>query len=297
MLARPQRGGYAPHAPASATGGTIVLAKFRSSLTYGNVMATIAVFVALGGTSYAVATGSIDSREIKNNTVRSKDIRNNQVRGKDVRRNTLTGADVRESTLGTVPRAGSANALDGLDSTAFLRAGATAGGALRGSYPNPSLAPGVVTPSSLGMIPAARAYATQNQTIPFSTSTAVALDAEAFDNANLHNTTTNNSRLTAPIAGIYHIEGAVQWDSNTTGTSRGLSISQFGSDSRPLVTDARPANVTSQRTNVVSTLTRLAAGDYVELRVSQDGSGTVQILNCTGAGNRCPVLSMHWVGP
>jgi hypothetical protein len=29
-----------------------------------NVMATVAVFVALGGTSYAVATGSIDSREL-----------------------------------------------------------------------------------------------------------------------------------------------------------------------------------------------------------------------------------------
>jgi hypothetical protein len=282
MLARPQQGGYAPHAPASATGGTIVLAKFRSSLTYGNVMATIAVFVALGGTSYAVATGSIDSREIKNNTVRSKDIRNNQVRGKDVRKDTLTGVDVRESKLGTVPRAGTATTadlLDGFDSTAFLRRGR------------------VVTPSMIGTIPAARAYATQDQTIPFSTTTPVALDAEAFDNANLHNTATNNSRLTAPIAGIYQIEGAVQWDSNTTGNSRNLSIQQFGSDPRPLVTDARPANVTSQRTNVASTLTRLAAGDYIELRVIQDGGAGVKVLNCTGAGNRCPVLSMHWVGP
>jgi hypothetical protein len=34
---------------------------------YVNVMATVAVFIALGVTSYAVATGSIDSREIKNN--------------------------------------------------------------------------------------------------------------------------------------------------------------------------------------------------------------------------------------
>jgi hypothetical protein len=39
-------------------------------------VATIALFVSLGGVSYGVATGSIDSREIKNNDVRGKDVRN-----------------------------------------------------------------------------------------------------------------------------------------------------------------------------------------------------------------------------
>jgi hypothetical protein len=92
-----------------------MLARFRTRLTYANVMATIAVFVALGGTSYAVATGSIDSREIKDNTVRSKDIRNNQVRtqdvrnnhlrGRDIRNNTLTGGDIDEGSLDTVANA------------------------------------------------------------------------------------------------------------------------------------------------------------------------------------------------
>ncbi len=57
--------------------------RFGSGLTYANVMSTVAVFVALGGTSYAVATGSIDSREIKNNSVRSKDVRNATLQAKD----------------------------------------------------------------------------------------------------------------------------------------------------------------------------------------------------------------------
>ena len=35
------------------------------------VVALIALFVAMGGVSYGVATGSIDGREIKNNTVRA----------------------------------------------------------------------------------------------------------------------------------------------------------------------------------------------------------------------------------
>ena len=41
------------------------------------VIACIALFVSLGGVSYAVATGSIDSREIRNNTISSNDVRNN----------------------------------------------------------------------------------------------------------------------------------------------------------------------------------------------------------------------------
>jgi hypothetical protein len=68
-------------------------------MTYANVMATVAVFVALGGTSYAVATGSIDSREIKNNSVRTKDVRNNNLRSKDVRDRTLLARDFRPGQL------------------------------------------------------------------------------------------------------------------------------------------------------------------------------------------------------
>jgi hypothetical protein len=67
-------------------------------------MATIAVFIALGGTSYAVATGSIDSREIKNNSVRGKDIRNNEVRSRDVRNGTLLSKDFKVGELPPGPR-------------------------------------------------------------------------------------------------------------------------------------------------------------------------------------------------
>jgi hypothetical protein len=70
-------------------------------MTYANVMATVAVFIALGGTSYAVATGSIDSREIKNNTIRSKDVRNNDVRSKDVRDRSLVAKDFKPGQLPT----------------------------------------------------------------------------------------------------------------------------------------------------------------------------------------------------
>jgi hypothetical protein len=67
-------------------------------------MATVAVFVALGGTSYAVATGSIDSRELKNDSVRSKDIRDNDVRSRDVRNGSLLARDFTAGQLPSGPR-------------------------------------------------------------------------------------------------------------------------------------------------------------------------------------------------
>ena len=67
-----------------------------------------------------------------------KSIKSHSITGSKLKRNTLTGTQIRESKLATVPNA---DKLDKLDSTAFLRSGAGAGGALAGSYPNPSLAP------------------------------------------------------------------------------------------------------------------------------------------------------------
>jgi hypothetical protein len=63
------------------------------------VIACVALFVSLGGVSYGLATGSIDSREIKNNAVSSKDVRNNTVRSTDVRNNTMRTFDIRNNEV------------------------------------------------------------------------------------------------------------------------------------------------------------------------------------------------------
>jgi hypothetical protein len=63
------------------------------------IIAVIALFVSLSGVSYGVATGFIDSREIKNNEVRSRDLRNNEIRTRDLRNNEVRGIDIRNSTV------------------------------------------------------------------------------------------------------------------------------------------------------------------------------------------------------
>ena len=82
--------------------------RIRRRLTYSNVMATIAVFIALGGSSYAVTR------------ISGSQLKNNSVAGKKLERNTLGGARINEARLGRVPRARLAERLGGL-SAAELR--------------------------------------------------------------------------------------------------------------------------------------------------------------------------------
>ena len=63
------------------------------------VISLLALFISLSGVSYGVATGFIDSREIKNNEIRSLDIRDNQIRSRDIRNNEVRGIDIRNSTV------------------------------------------------------------------------------------------------------------------------------------------------------------------------------------------------------
>ena len=79
-----------------------MLANARPRLTYANVVASLALFVALGGTSYGVATGTIDSREVKNNSLSSKDIRNRTILGKDVKTDALTGRQIKNLGTGDI---------------------------------------------------------------------------------------------------------------------------------------------------------------------------------------------------
>jgi hypothetical protein len=66
-----------------------MLRSVRDRLTYSNVMATTALFIALGGTSYAVASlprNSVGTNQIRSQAVRSSDIRDRAVALRDITR-------------------------------------------------------------------------------------------------------------------------------------------------------------------------------------------------------------------
>lgn len=87
--------------------GRHLLARARKQLSYANVMSTIAVFVALCGGAYAIATAP-------KNSVVSKSIKNGQVKQVDL----AAGLSVANAA-----NAGNANTLDGTDSTVFAHKG------------------------------------------------------------------------------------------------------------------------------------------------------------------------------
>jgi hypothetical protein len=101
-----------------------MLSSLRKRLSYANVTATAALFIALGGTSYAVINvdsgdvvdNSLRSKDVRNNSLRSRDIRDHTLRARDLRQNSLGGGVVKESTLGQVPRAADAERVGGASS-------------------------------------------------------------------------------------------------------------------------------------------------------------------------------------
>jgi hypothetical protein len=74
----------------------------RRHLSYANVMATIAVFIALGGSSYAALK------------ITGANVRDGSLSKRDLKRNTLDGSRIRESRVGKVPRARNADRLNGV---------------------------------------------------------------------------------------------------------------------------------------------------------------------------------------
>jgi hypothetical protein len=86
--------------------------KIGPHLSYANVVATLALFLVLGGGSaLAAATlgkNSVGSRQLKSKAVTTGKIAPNAVNGSKVANGSLTGADINLSLLGTVPTAVSA---------------------------------------------------------------------------------------------------------------------------------------------------------------------------------------------
>jgi len=139
--------------------------------------------------------------------------------------------------------------------------------------------------------PAVRVFHNVNQSITTGTDTALAFNSERFDQAGnaadtMHDTVTNNSRLTCRYAGVYQITGTVGFAANATGI-RQAQIRLNGTTS--LVLD-RHTTVTANDDYInVSTLYLLAVNDYVELLAFQSSGGALNVLS---TANISPEFSM-----
>jgi hypothetical protein len=80
------------------------------------VISCVALFAALGGSSYAAA--KITGKEIANHTIRGVDVKTRTLGAKHVKLDSLGGGQIDESSLGIVPNA---DMLDGIDSAGYMK--------------------------------------------------------------------------------------------------------------------------------------------------------------------------------
>jgi hypothetical protein len=85
---------------------------------YADVIATMALFIALGGGAWALAKNSVDSRAIENGSVRSQELKDDDVRGTDIEANAVGGSELGDGSVGA------AEVADGEITGADLAAGA-----------------------------------------------------------------------------------------------------------------------------------------------------------------------------
>lgn len=132
---------------------------------------------------------------------------------------------------------------------------------------------GVATSISLE---GARVFHGGNQSIPNSTNTFVTFDGEQWDDNDLHDTVTNNSRITVKVPGRYLITANIYFTGNATG-ARQLKFKVNGSAQIGAINEA-PGNATDFLV-AHAVIWELAVDDYVEVEVLQNSGGALNIVN------------------
>ena len=92
--------------------------RFMPRLTYSNVVATLAIFIALGGISYAatnLSKNSVGTKQIKKNAVTAKKIKKNAVTTAKIKKNAVNTAKIKNQAVATSKLADQAVTEDKMD--------------------------------------------------------------------------------------------------------------------------------------------------------------------------------------
>lgn len=143
--------------------------------------------------------------------------------------------------------------------------------------------------------PACRVYHNTTQAVNDATTITVAFNTERFDTAAMHDTATNNSRITFGTAGIYLVSFTGLLTARTDYLAVWAGIRLNGTTSIcEQYTGTNTDNVTPNAITL-STIYKFAAADYVEVRLYENNSGSAN-PNLLSTGNTSPEFSACWIG-
>lgn len=148
----------------------------------------------------------------------------------------------------------------------------------------------IVTPHFVG----ARVYNSTGLGLTTGVGRILTFDSERFDTDSFHDTGSNTSRLTAPVAGYYVVGAQVRFQLGAGGR-RFVEICLNGDTTNPLerVEAGAVADATSTPHLLAVTLWLAAAGDYFECRAFQSSGGN---LNVEQANYLSPEFWCYLVG-
>jgi len=138
--------------------------------------------------------------------------------------------------------------------------------------------------------PRAKIYKTGNQSLTNNTYEAIVFAAEDFDSHNMHDNSTNNTRITPNKAGLYWLKGQVNFDPNSTG-HRDAKLTKNGTTTIAL---QHLASISGVETivQVAGLIAFNGSTDYVELFGRQNsGAG----LNANGGAAGDSHLEAIWM--
>lgn len=142
-----------------------------------------------------------------------------------------------------------------------------------------------------------RVYKSAHQSINSGTPTAITFDSEVLDTDTLHDTVTNNSRLTASIAGKYYVWGICQFAGNNAGANTGQMVGFYLYKNAALESlgNFLPYPNANGDTPICTggVVISLAASDYVEMYGYQSTGGAWNVL---GGNNYNTQFGMVYIG-
>jgi hypothetical protein len=147
-----------------------------------------------------------------------------------------------------------------------------------------------VQAADLAQLKWARVYHNAAQSLTSGVVAALAFNSERFDTDAIHDTVTNNSRLTCKTAGVYVATVCASFAANATG-QRALGIRLNGATE--LAWSEVPATAAEHTTLVTSTIYVLAVNDYLEALGYQTSGGA---LNVESIANYTPEFTMARLG-